>query len=364
MNMVNIAVIGSGIIGKVHAWAAAKSGKSKLVACVDTDRPRAEALAKEYGGNAECDYRRVLDDKNVHAVSIGTPHFEHAQMYFDAIAAGKHVICEKPLTTTPENLYTMIDISKARRDLVITGVFQHRFSPITRAIQKRIADGAIGKITSGSVDFECTRTREYYGSDAWRGKWKFEGGGMLINQAIHTIDSLSLFFGRPVAVDARVERRRMDTIEVEDYADGVFEYPGGVKLKFHAENVPGNKWGADVHINGEKGSIAYDSAASHKVNKLETPDSGFRRALDEAEKEEAALFAKTPGKAEYGSFHDLQFLDFIEAILEDRRPRFEIADVSIANEIVLAMYHSTATGKRVALPIGETYRQPLLEIKK
>lgn len=362
--MVNIAVIGSGIIGKVHAWAAAKSGKSSLVAAVDTDLPRAEALAKEYGGKAVSDYRRVLDDKNVHAVSIGTPHFEHAQMYFDAIAAGKHVICEKPLTTTPENLYKMIDVSKARRDLVVTGVFQHRFSPITRAIQKRIAGGAIGTIKSGSVDFECTRTREYYGSDPWRGKWKFEGGGMLINQAIHTIDSLSLFFGRPVAVDARVERRSLDTIEVEDYADAVFEYANGVTLKFHAVNIPGNKWGADVHINGDKGRIAFDSAASHKVSVLETEDAGFRAAIDEAGKEEAALFAKTPGKAEYGSFHDLQFLDFIEAIIEKRRPAYEISDMAIANEIVLAMYHSTATGKRVPLPIGETYKQPLLELKR
>ncbi|MBI4976808.1 MAG: Gfo/Idh/MocA family oxidoreductase [Spirochaetes bacterium] len=357
---INMAVIGCGIIGEVHAWAVVKSGKAKLVCTCDIQPSRAEAFAKKYNCRAETDYRRVLADPSIDAIAIGTPHCEHTHIFLDAIKAGKHVICEKPLSTTPDNIYAMIDAAK-KSPLVTTGVFQHRFSPITSVIMKHLSAGALGKITGGSLTFQCRRAKEYYASDPWRGKWKFEGGGLLINQAIHTIDALTLFFGKPVAVSGHVERRHMDTIEVEDFAEGVVEYQNGVKVKLLAENITEEKWDPTVRIDGTGGSLTFAAAASHRVLSLTTKDASFRPELDKAELEEKALFTSAPGKQEYGSFHDLQFMDFINAVIEGRRARYEIESMSIANEIVLGLYHATATGKRTEFPISG-YKQPELPL--
>lgn len=353
--MKQFALIGCGVIGQVHAWAIAHAPGAKLLYACDIIPERAEKLARQHGATPITDYRAALALPGVDAVSIALPHFEHAHVFLEALAAGKHVICEKPLATHPADIARMIEAAK-KTDRVAAGVFQHRFSPVVETLADHVRRGALGRLTSGSIDFTCQRSAAYYDSDAWRGKWACEGGGVLINQAIHTVDLLSLFLGRPLAVEGRVQRRWLTNIEVEDHASARLRYPNDVHADIVARNVEGGGWRADFTLLGTRGRVVL--SGSDQVRLVESDDPqlelDLRRAAASIKPDEQA-----PGKPCYSDMHKPVFADFVSAMSNGHAPRVTIPDAAIANELVLAVYHSTATGRQVHLPITN-YQQPRL----
>jgi len=242
----------------------------------------------------------------------------------------------------------MIEISK-KSNVKVSGIFQHRFHPVMQTIFKHIKLGTFGKLHHGFVDFKCTRTEEYYNQDEWRGDSIMEGGSTLINQAIHTIDTILQIFGRPVYILGDISRTRITNIDTEDEAHAVLYYDNNIDLKIDAVNNLKDAWFNKITIESENVKISVLN--SNEVLELETNNQNLIADLEEAKKKENEFNA--PGKKEYGSYHSKNFDDFIDSILNNRNPLVTIDSASVANEVVLGIYDSSSKKNKIELPIVE-----------
>src|SRR4051812_31638095 len=240
------AIIGCGVIAPTHVKALALDGRAQLVWAVDLEPEKARALGARRAGS---DWRAAIEDPQVELVIVCTPHHQHADVVVAALAAGKHVLCEKPLATTPDDVRRMVAAAATAKGMA-AGVFQHRFSPLARRLRELVQGGDFGRVERVRVDFRCTRTPTYYASGAWRGRWDAEGGGVLINQAIHTIDLAQWIAGAPATVErATVENRRLaGTIEVEDYGAADVRLAGGGRMTLSCENDGATDWHIEIAI--------------------------------------------------------------------------------------------------------------------
>jgi predicted dehydrogenase len=293
-------------------------------------------------------------------VAIGLPHHLHSQVFLDALAAGKHVICEKPLSTTPADLYKMAAAAQ-KSSQITSGIFQHRYSPVSIILARTLAEGVWGKVKEVDIPFTCERTPAYYAKSPWRGTWAQEGGGTLINQAIHTLDTMVHLLGMPSALKGQVARKRMQDIEVEDFGEAQFYYPD-FTANFKAQNIEGGGWNGRVRVLAENGHFSMTTGGQHKIKELALTNDTVYQEIIVATQQDAALWQKTPTKSCYGSYHQLQFADFIEAIQHKRAPLVTVQDAARANELVLGIYHSAATQNKITWPLTK-YQPPLLELQ-
>jgi UDP-N-acetyl-2-amino-2-deoxyglucuronate dehydrogenase len=187
--MIQAAIIGCGVIAPTHARALELDARSHLRWACDIDPTRQTMVKAE---RFTTQFTEVLADPAVDVVHICTPHQTHADLACAALAAGKHVICEKALATTPADLARMVRAAAAAPQLVASGIFQHRFSPLARRLRELVSGGDFGRVQAVMVRFRCTRGQAYYASAAWRGRWAGEGGGLMINQASNSSGGLPI----------------------------------------------------------------------------------------------------------------------------------------------------------------------------
>ncbi len=225
-----IGIIGLGVIGPLHARSLAEQGR-EIVALCDIDASRAESVKEKYAPYAEIytDYLAMLDRASLDAVHICTPHYLHAEMAIAALERNINVLCEKPLCISFSDIDRIIEAEEGSKATL--GVcLQNRYNPANMFAKNYIADKTLD---SASARVIWHRDNAYYLSGEWRGKWATEGGGVLINQAHHTLDLLLWFCGYPDALtaDCRNEIHR-EVSEVEDAADA--ELYGAVPCKLTA----------------------------------------------------------------------------------------------------------------------------------
>lgn len=358
--MLQAAVIGCGVIGPVHAAAVRLDRDATLRWACDRDPAKLPRVAAE---RQTQDAAEVFADPAVELVCVCTQHPEHAALIVAALAAGKHVVCEKPLASTPADLQRILAAAAAHPRQVASGIFQHRYAPLARRLRQLVAEGAFGTITSLDVDFACTRDQAYYASGAWRGKRLAEGGGVAINQGIHSID-LGLWLAGAEArqVSGRVRRRRLACIEVEDLFEAEVACAGGLNAKLRADNDGATGWKQSIVVRGSRGSFTLGDG--HRLRGVEHASGALReelQALDACNLDGRPLGG---GKDVYGYHHALQIADVIEAIRAGRRPMVAVADAVQANAVILAAYHATATGRPAALPLDpSTYVYPNLPLE-
>ena len=209
-----IAIIGTGIIGNVHAEALSILGTPASVLC-DLDADKAEKVRKKYAPEAKIytDWKAMLETEKPDAVHICTPHYLHASMTVEALARGVNVLCEKPLCMKKSEIREVLEAENGSKATL--GVcHQNRYNAINRFLSDYLADQKIIG-ACGSVVWE--RTADYYNSAEWRGTKTMEGGGALINQALHTLDLLVWLCGEPDSVAATDGNLTLKSvIEVED----------------------------------------------------------------------------------------------------------------------------------------------------
>jgi len=344
--VVKYGVIGCGVIGNVHARAVINDPGAVLTAVCDIRSERAEAFKQEFGCRSYLDYHELLQDDEIDAVTICLPHGAHRDAFRAAVRRGKHVLCEKPLGIRPEELSDMISLSE-EAPVVTAGLFQHRFSPLVQTLHQALLSGTFGEIQGGSLTFSCERDGAYY-SDDWHGTWSAEGGGTLINQAIHTIDLACLFLGDALSVSGSVERQWRDDIEVEDTAEARIRFDRGRILSLRAENRAGGGWSPVLTIRGNRGMFTLEG--SDRVLSLETESAVLRESVRKAESLIAGE-AAGPGKACYGNLHTYAVHDFTDAVENGWEPFLSIREAARANELVLGIYHSAALKTEVPLPL-------------
>ena len=193
MQKVKTAIIGTGKVGHLHANALVNLDNSEFVAVCNLNIESAQIFAEQYNVKAYGNVTEMIQRSGVEAVTIGTPHPVHAVPAIEAMNAGANVIVEKPLASSLEDCDAMIDA--ARKTKVKLGMISQRrlYEPVQR-IKKAIDDGKLDKPVLGTINMFGWRDKSYYDSDPWRGTWKGEGGGVLVNQASHQLDILQCAF--------------------------------------------------------------------------------------------------------------------------------------------------------------------------
>ncbi|MCA9257917.1 MAG: Gfo/Idh/MocA family oxidoreductase, partial [Planctomycetales bacterium] len=179
-------IVGTGMISRFHALALADTRGANLVGCTSRSADKSEAFAKEYGGTAYGTLKELLADPAVDAITVATPSGAHMEPAVAAAEAGKHVIVEKPLEVTLSRCDRIIDAC-ARAGVQLATIFPSRFHAASQTLKKAVDAGRFGVLTMGDAYVKWYRTQQYYDSGAWRGTWKLDGGGALMNQAIHSV---------------------------------------------------------------------------------------------------------------------------------------------------------------------------------
>lgn len=321
-------IIGCGAISHTHVNAIKTLGLSEIVAVSDVKPERAEALADEAGGvGVFSDYRQMLDDTSPEnaVVHICTPHYLHAQMAIDAMKRGFDVYLEKPCAMTVAEAKKIERVSRETGKRVCVS-FQNRLVNTTLEAKRILADGSLGALRGikGIVTWE--RSGKYYTESAWRGKWSTEGGGVLMNQSIHTLDLMYCFGGKVERVEGSVAlRKNRGTIEVEDTAEATIWFENGVTGIFYATNCHVVSTPAELELVCERGSLII------RNDRLYVNADGVLR---EATTNDGAAV----GKAVWGAGHVAMIGEFYKAILGEGGDYCDISDGYRVLEIIERIY--------------------------
>ncbi len=348
-------IIGCGMISEFHAQAIEAMDNARLVCVTDRVEEAACRVANEYGCVSHNDLDEFLAHPDLDIVTIATPSGAHLEPCLKAARAGKHIICEKPLEVTLERIDEMIRVCEENK-VLLAGVFPRRFHKSTLEFKKAVDQGRFGKITLADAYIKWYRTQEYYDSGAWRGTWKLDGGGALMNQSIHTIDLLYHLAGEVDTVCALADLAMHERIEVEDNAAAVIRFKNGALGVIEGSTSCFSNTGhpAEVHVCGSDGSVFMkdDAFTVWDFRESDPGDDGIRERFKAVEGVGAG--AADPKAISFVG-HQLNFEDFIGALEQGRKPAVDGYEGRKAVEIILAVYASAlAGGKPVRLPLEST----------
>lgn len=348
------AIIGCGVICATHAAAIAAQPDAELVAVADIDAARAQNMAREHGARAYSDVSEMLRSEQLDVVDICTPSGLHGEQACQVMRSGRHVIIEKPVEISREAIVEMLSVQQ-ETGMKMAVISQHRFDTASQHIHRLVQEGAFGRLTLGNALIPWWRSQAYYDSGAWRGTWRLDGGGVLMNQSIHSIDLLQWLMGRVRSVMAYTDTlaHRMET---EDTAAAVLRFANGALGVISATTgaYPGAT--TRIEIYGDQGSAIieddhlsylylkrdeqqaagdYGSHAQSQLAASEKPRSGGSTAQDPA-----ALPVQG---------HALQIADMIRAIKEDGTPLVDGYAARHPVEIIQAIYKSALAHEEVML---------------
>ncbi len=341
MQKIGFGIIGVGNIAPLHAEAIKNTTDAQLVAVATRDQTRGRAFAAKYGCDLNVDYHDLIARSDMNVVAICTPHHLHAPMTMDAASAGKHVLCEKPMARTTSECDAMI--SACERGGVTLGIiFQSRFDPLTRKLKSLIDSEVLGRLLWVSANTIWYRSDEYYRSGPWRGTWDQEGGGVLINQAIHAIDLLLWLTGMPTHVTARM-RTLNHSIEVEDGVLATLEYSDNRLGFIQATTTAFPGFPERLEFYGSRGSAIYYKGEGRLEWHLAEP------RVDQVEQAQVSSGAAQPMDISAAG-HTAQYQDFVAAISEGHAPAVDGRAGRQSVEFVEAVYLSARTNSTITLP--------------
>lgn len=222
--MYRVGIVGCGGIAQVHSAVLNLLEETELAACADIRMDRAQAMAEKYHCHAYSSLTEMLEQEQLDAVHICTPHYLHVPMALQIAQKGIAVFMEKPPLITREQW----PLLEKAAELTNLGVcFQNRFNPNVQKVKELLESGTYGEIKGARAMVTWHREEPYYVESGWRGKWETEGGGVLMNQTIHTLDLLIYLMGKPDMVDARMSNHHLKgIIEVEDTVDAYLTLQG------------------------------------------------------------------------------------------------------------------------------------------
>lgn len=326
------AVIGCGLISKNHLKALKNVENAVCGAVCDIVKEKARTAGETYGVERVYeDYHDVLKDPDIHVVHICTPHHLHAGMAVEALEAGKHVLCEKPMALTVSDAERMIKArDESGKSLGIC--FQNRYNESSRYMKSLLDSGELGRVLGGRGQVTWDRKPEYYTNSPWRGRWATEGGGVLINQAIHTFDLLQWLSGPVEQVEAGIGTRRLkEAIEVEDTVDILMTGAGGKRILFYASNCYVKNAPVELEIICERGSVKMvgNVVVMEKDGQTSTRDYSSGTVL---------------GKDYWGSGHGFLIDDFYRCIRKEQTFPVSGEEALASVKLLEAVYRSAREG--------------------
>jgi UDP-N-acetyl-2-amino-2-deoxyglucuronate dehydrogenase len=357
MQKIKTAIIGTGKVAHIFAAALKSLPESDFIAVASRTPERARQFADQYAAKSYDTVEQMIRDSGVEAVCICTPHPQHADPAIACINAGIHVLVEKPLASTVEDCDRIIDVAR-QHNVTVGTVSQRRFYAPSQRIRTAIDAGKIGQPILGTVTMYGWRDEKYYKSDPWRGSWKGEGGGVLINQAPHQLDLLLWYMGPIAELMGYWANLNHPYIEVEDTAIASIRFKSGALGQILVTNSANPALYGRVQINGSNGAsigVQTDGGTMFVpgMSKITEPPindiwtiPGEEHLLEQWKKEDGAFFNSIDPIAHY---HGLQIHDFLDAVRNKRPPLITAEDGKRTVELFTALYRSNASHSAIRL---------------
>ena len=341
MRTYKAAVIGCGTIFPTHGVSIKLCELAALTAVCDIIPERAKKTAEEYSCAAYTDWREMLEREELDAVHICLPHHLHAPVAVECMKKGLHVICEKPLATSFEDARLMADTAK-ECGVKLSCIFQNRYNAGVQLVRNLFLSGELGRVKGAKCFVTWRRVGKYYSESEWRGRWETEGGGVIINQAIHTLDAMKyIMAAHPVEVDAVIANRGGEPIEVEDTAEGAILFDNGVLANFHAISYYSFDDEVQIDFDFENGRAKIISDRADVVMK----DGRVIKAR--RDEKETADYGDT--KSYWGVNHSKQINDFYECLKNGNESLLHLEESVETLKMVCAIYESGKSGKKVKI---------------
>lgn len=321
-----VALVGCGAIAPNHLNALKSIPFVNIVALCDINAEKAKKRKDEYAleCNVYADFDDMLKNEELDSIHIATPHYLHASMTIKALNKGINVFLEKPMCINHKEIEEIIK-AEEQSTATVCVCFQNRFNPST-ILAERIAneDGGV-KSAFGTVFWY--RDEKYYTNSGWRGKYATEGGGVMINQAIHTLDLLCYYLGTPKSVIATVANHHLkDVIEVEDSAEGIITFENGKKANFYTTTA----------FDGRDATILY--LVTEKKRRIQVQYSAVY--VDGEKVEDPTLVTDFVGKECYGNGHTYLIANYYDALKNGKEMPVTLKSAQYALRILLASYNS------------------------
>lgn len=340
MEKVRFAVAGCGFIGKLHARVIQSVSGARVAAVMDTNPEAAKALAAQYDCPWYTSAEEMLADSQVDAVAICLPSGLHAPLAVAAARAGKHVMCEKPMDIRIESAQEMIDQCRAN-GVTLSVIMQHRFDEPMLLLKKAIREGWMGRLLWGASRTIWYRDDKYY-ANPWRGTWKYDGGGALMNQSIHYIDLLLSVMGEPKSVSAKCRTIGHPQIETEDVGLVDIEFKNGTVGTIEGTTCSYPGLYSELAVFGEKGTVIIRNDYLTFYQFQDGPKPEFDAALNQ---EMANRLNQTP-EIEDDS-HRKQYEDFVDALMTGREPEVTGEEAIRSLRVIRAAYRASDEKREV-----------------
>ena len=314
MKKFGFGIIGCGVISKWHAFAIKDIEGAELIGAYDRNTMSVTDFCMKNGCRVFATTQELLACKDIDVVCICTPSGTHASLVVEAANAGKHIIVEKPMAITRQQLKDVVEAVE-KNNVQLTAISQRRFSEAVQKTKKAIEDGELGRLLMGDIYMKFYRSPEYYASAGWRGTWEMDGGGALMNQGIHGIDILQYLMG-PVKTVSAVCKTLDRDIEVEDAAVAIVEYENGAIGVIEGTTciTPGYLMRTEIH--GTKGTIILEG---EKIARWDVD--GKNLAEKSCGTENKSFQDPTAFAIES---HKQQFMDFLDALRNGTKPLVDV----------------------------------------
>lgn len=302
--MKRIAIIGLGGISAVHIASILNRNLGNITAVCDIDENKINKACESipYAVGTYTDYKKMLEETNPDVVHICTPHYLHKAMTIDSMEAGADVYLEKPAAMNYEEGLEILDVQKKTGRKVCVS-FQNRVIPTNLEVKRIIESGEMGGFLGARGFMTWKREGAYYTQSGWRGKWATEGGGVLMNQSIHTLDLLYYFGGNIARTEGSASlRKNGDIIEVEDTAEATLFYENGKTSIFYATNCNVVDSSVQIEVFLEKGKLMLQENRLYK-----NTGNGYELLIDDTK--DLML-----GKAVWGNGHAMMMERFYASI--------------------------------------------------
>jgi UDP-N-acetyl-2-amino-2-deoxyglucuronate dehydrogenase len=327
-----IGIVGIGTIADIHAQGLQASDKLELFSVYSRSEKNARSLGEKHAAGWYTDWDAFISDPELDAVSVCTPSGNHLDYGEMAARAGKHVIIEKPIEVTLERAKRLVRVCE-ENGVALAVIYQSRFVPEIHALKRKIDEQVIGKLFMGDARIKWFRGQDYYDSGEWRGTLALDGGGVLINQAIHTIDLLQWFMGDVDSIYGNTGTLTHERLEGEDNAVGVIRFKSGAFGVIQGSTSIQPAQARCIEMHGEKGTIVVDG------DDVKVLMAGADQT--EPEKKGKASGASSPLAGFSPDPHRFQFEAIADAIGRGEEPPVSGKDSLKSLAIVLAIYESS-----------------------
>lgn len=338
---VGFGIIGAGMISELHANSLSTLDNARLVGFYDQNYAAALARAKQFRAKAYENFEDFLADAEIEAVTIATPSGLHGKIGCLAAQAGKHILCEKPLEITLEKVDELLRACEENH-VLLAPVFQTRFTRPVQLVREAMRAGRFGRMVLASAQMRWYRAPSYYTGSNWRGTWAMDGGGALMNQAIHTMDLLLYINGAPEEVFAYAGTLT-HSIEVEDNLTATVRYRNGSfgTIEVSTSCAPG--FARRLEFSGSGGTVAFEEDKISRWSFVEELPQD-KEILAELQGPADARGGSSPLNINFTG-HAAQLADLAEAIRSGRPLQLDGQEGRRAVEFICGIYESARTGR-------------------